>query len=50
MNNKNNIAPINKDLNVVKYEVDSIKNLIHFIREKQVMIDSDIASLYEVET
>jgi len=27
-----------------------IKNLIHIIRGKQVMIDSDLAKLYQVET
>ena len=50
MNNENNIAPINEDLNVVKYEVEDIKKKIYTIREKQVILDSDIAKLYEVET
>ena len=50
MNNENNIAPINEDLNVVKYEPENIKNLIYTIRGKQVILDSDIAKLYEVET
>ena len=44
------IAPINEDLNVVKYEVENIKNLIYYIRGKQVILDNDIAKLYEVET
>ena len=32
MNNENNIAPINEDLNVVKYEVEEIKQQIYTIR------------------
>jgi len=50
MGNVKDIAPINEDLNVAKYEVENIKNLIYYIREKQVILDSDIAKLYEVET
>lgn len=50
MNEKNNIAPINEELNVVKYEVENIKDLIYTIRGKQVMIDSDVAMLYHYET
>ena len=50
MNNENNIAPINEDLNVAKYEPENIKNLIYTIRGKQVMIDSDVARLYQCET
>ena len=50
MNSENSIAPINEDLNIAKYDTDSIKNLIHIIRGKQVILDSDIAVLYEVET
>ncbi len=50
MSNKNNIAPINEDLNVVKYEIEDIKQKIYTIRGKQVILDSDIAKLYEVET
>jgi len=50
MKNENNIAPINEDLNVVKYEVEDIKQKIYTIRDKQVILDSDIAKLYEVET
>ena len=50
MNNENNVAPINEDLNVVKYEQENIKNMIYTIRGKQVILDSDIARLYEVET
>ena len=50
MNNESNIAPINEDLDIVKFEVEEIKKKIYNIREKQVMLDSDVACLYEVET
>ncbi len=42
----NNIVPIN----VEKYEIEDIKNLIYTIRGKQVMLDSDVAMLYHYET
>lgn len=44
------IAPINEDLNVEKHEEENIKDLIYTIRGRQVMLDSDIARWYEVET
>ena len=50
MENVKSIAPINEDLNVAKYEVENIKSLIYNIRGKQVILDSDIAILYNVET
>ena len=50
MNEKNNIAPINEEINVAKYETENIKNLIYTIRGKQVMIDSDVAMLYHYPT
>ena len=50
MNEENNVTPINEDLNVVKYDVNNIKNLIYTIRGKQVMLDSDVANLFEYET
>lgn len=50
MNEKNNIAPINEELNVVNNETENIKNLIYNIRGKQVMIDSDVAILYHYPT
>ena len=50
MNNENNIAPINEDLNVLEYEIEDIKSLIYTIRGKQVMLDSDVARLYKYET
>lgn len=46
MSNENNIAPINEDLNVVKYEVEEIKQKIYIIRGKQVMLDRDLAEIY----
>lgn len=46
----NNIVPINEELNVVKYEIENIKNLIYTIRGKQVILDSDVAMLYHYET
>jgi len=45
MSNENNIAPINEDLNAVKYEED-IKQKIYTIRGKQVILDRDLAELY----
>ena len=47
MSNENNIAPINEDLNVVKYEVEEIKQKIYIIRGKQVMLDRDLAEIYK---
>ena len=50
MNNLTNIEPVNKELNLVKYETVDIKNLIYCIRGKQVMLDSDVAMLYHYQT
>ena len=50
MNNENNIAPINEELNVVEYDIEDIKKKIYTIRGKQVMLDSDVAELYHYET
>ena len=47
MSNENNIAPMNEDLNVVKYEVEEIKQKIYIIRGKQVMLDRDLAEIYK---
>lgn len=46
----NNIVPINQELNVVEDETQNIKNLIYTIRGKQVMLDSDVAMLYDYTT
>ncbi len=50
MNNLTNIEPVNKELNLVKYETIDIKSLIYCIRGKQVMLDSDVAMLYHYQT
>ena len=50
MNEENSIAPINKELNIIPYEIENIKNLIYTIRGKQVMLDSVVAMLYHYET
>ena len=50
MNEQNNIAPIKEKLNVVKYETENIKNLIYTIRGRQVMLDNDVAMLYDYTT
>lgn len=46
MNTETNITPINEDFNIVKYEANNIKNLIYYIRGKQVILDRDSAELY----
>ncbi|MBD3204454.1 hypothetical protein GF327_09255 [Candidatus Woesearchaeota archaeon] len=35
---------------IEKIANENIKNLIHTIRDKQVIVDSDIAKLYEIPT
>ena len=50
MENIKDIAPINEDLNVANYEVEQIKQKIYSIRGKQVMLDSDVAELYQYKT
>ena len=50
MKNEKDIAPINENLNQPIYEVEQIKQKIYFIREKQVMLDSDVADFYNCET
>lgn len=39
-----------EDKNLVIVDNKEIQNLIYTIRDKQVMIDSDLAILYQVET
>ena len=41
---------INKNVDMVNYQVEDIKNLIYSVRGKQVMLDSDVAMLYHYET
>ena len=50
MNDIESVVPINNDLSIEEKEIEKIKEKIYIIRGKQVMLDSDIASLYEVET
>lgn len=50
MNEENNIISRNKEVDVIEYDMDNIKNLIYTIRGKQVMLDSDVAMLYQCET
>lgn len=46
----NNIALVDEEVNIVKYDTENIKNLIYTIRGKQVMLDSDVAMLYHYST
>ncbi|HBC84514.1 MAG TPA: DNA-binding protein [Clostridiales bacterium] len=50
MNKENNIMSVNKESDIIKYDIDNIKNLIYTIRGKQVMLDHDVAMLYHYET
>ena len=43
---QSNIATIDKDVNIVTYEVEDIEKKIYTIRGKQVMLDRDLAELY----
>lgn len=45
----NNINLIEKE-DITDYNAEDIKSLIYCIREKQVMLDSDVARLYKCET
>ena len=47
----NNIIPIDNTIQTVQnYKSNNISNLIYTIRGKQVMLDSDVAMLYNYET
>ncbi len=50
MNEENDMVPIDEKLNITKSETENIKNLIYTIRGKQVMLDSDVAMLYQYTT
>ena len=50
MKSESSIVTISNDSNVIEYEIEDIKKKIYTIRGKQVMLDSDIAKLYDVET
>ena len=50
MEQNNNIVPKNVELDETIYNTEKIKNLIYNIRGKQVMLDSDVASLFRYTT
>ncbi len=51
MEEKNkNLLVTNDNLRMTEYKEEDIKNLIYTVREKQVMLDSDVAMLYHYET
>lgn len=50
MEKENGIIPINEDVNLAKYEIEDIKQKIFVIRGKEIILDEDIARLYEEET
>ena len=50
MDEQSNTAIIDKDVNIVTYEVEDIQKRIYTIRGKQVMLDSDVAMLYHYQT
>ena len=50
MNKESNIATIDKDINIVPYDIEDIKERIYTVRGKQVILDSDVAILYHYET
>lgn len=45
----NSIVPINKELNVIKYETKNIEDLIYIIRDTQVMLVIPIYLIYQLE-
>ena len=50
MANTTKMILLNEETNIEPYEIEDIKQKIHTIRGKQVMLDSDIAIEFEVET
>ena len=50
MEKERDIAPLIEDLDKLEYEVEDIKKKIYTIRGKQVMLDSEVAELYNSET
>lgn len=49
MEQNNNIVHQNVELDETIYNTDKIKNLIYNIRGKQVVLDSDVAMLYQLQ-
>ena len=50
MEKERDIVPLIDDLEKLEYEVEDIKQKIFTIRGKQVILDSDVAKLYDYET
>ena len=50
MASKDDTSIVNLETNLLEYSTSYIKNLIYTIRGKQVMLDSDVAMLYNYET
>ena len=50
MSEKSTITNASEEINLVDYSVEEIENLIYTIRGKQVMLDSDVARLYNYKT
>ena len=46
----NNDIVVDTNRSIYEDDADSIKNLIYYVRGKQVMLDSDVALLYHYET
>jgi len=44
------VTPVDEQINNKNIESQHVENLVYVIRNKQVMIDSDLALLYQVET
>ena len=47
MSSENEIVDENKKLDLAKYDMEDIKSLIYYIRGKQVMLDRDLARIYD---
>jgi len=50
MEEENNVVTANIDSSFTEYEIEDIKKKIYTIRGKQVMLDSEVAELYNGET
>ena len=44
------VIPVDEQVTNKNIEPQHIENLVYVIRNKQVMVDSDLALLYQVET
>lgn len=50
MEKENSIVKTNNDSNITEYEIEDIKKKIYTLRGRQVILDSDVAEKYGVET